>query len=329
MELNTLQTNVSTQSMSSGTFAEQSVSAQAPRAQTKVFPEHSFTNGSAITPHERSAIGDQTYSREKRGDAPGTSAKPEFRENAGGKALNDDASSHVKFDQNDYPETRGNKGQGMSNGIVLDAMSRIDQSTGAVKKDLTSAVTSMKSEISASHAGASNDALNRIASAQNNPTNTDFTNYRSKGSEFWPPHSLMPDYDTKDSFMRNVDTMSNLPEGSLAYVSVGGTGHDSAAYGHSLLVQRLTNAPGGSERYAIFDPNNGVFTYDGSKDMEYALSRYMSSAFKDNGLSGVESRAIQFFVPSSPSAVLPESRSHVDQRVIQTNVEPLETKASR
>jgi hypothetical protein len=212
----------------------------------------------------------------------------------------------------------------MSNGIVLDAMSRIDHSTGEAKTDLTSAVTSMKSEINAGHAGASNDAFNRITSAQNNPTNTDFTNYRSAGSESWNPHDLMADFVNRDSFMRTVGTMSSLPEGSLAYVSVGGTANGSG-YGHSLAIQRLTNAPGGSERYAIFDPNNGVFTYDGSKDMEHALRGYMTSAFDHNGLSGAQPRAIQFFVPASPS----QSRSHVDQHVIQSNGEPPETKASR
>jgi hypothetical protein len=69
MELNTLQTNVSAQTMPSRTLAEQSVSAQAPRVQPKVFPEQSLTNGSVSTPYERSANGDQAYSPEKRGVA--------------------------------------------------------------------------------------------------------------------------------------------------------------------------------------------------------------------------------------------------------------------
>jgi hypothetical protein len=85
------------------------------------------------------------------------------------------------------------------------------------------------------------------------------------------------------------DHMANLPEGGLAYIRMriqDSAGRDRG--GHVILAQRLPSNPNADghaspERYAVFDPNNGVFTYESLHDMQTALRGYMDSAYNEDG----------------------------------------------
>jgi hypothetical protein len=254
----------------------------------------------------RDANADETSMREKRGGVLGTCVKSEFREYGGGEALKQGASSYLKFDQNDNEETRGDEGRGTCNGLVLEAMRRIDRSVGGATTDLPSAVGDMRSAIYGSRAAADRrDVLSRIDSYQTNPGNLAFSNYRSGIRVGWNPRSSLETPEQRiDRLIRTIDNNPGMPPGGLAYlgIHINGASTASVNYGHAMLMQRLPDAPNGSERYAIFDPNNGAFTYDSLQATEAALRGYMNSAFNHDGLSAVPD-TLQFFAYPSRSTV--------------------------
>ena len=145
-------------------------------------------------------------------------------------------------------------------------MRRIDRSVGGATTDLPSAVGDMRSAIYGSRAAADRrDVLSRIDSYQTNPGNLAFSNYRSGIRVGWNPRSSLETSEQRiDRLIRTIDNNPGMPPGGLAYlgIHINGASTASVNYGHAMLMQRLPDARNGSERYAIFDPNNGAFTYD-------------------------------------------------------------------
>ncbi|WP_147408509.1 hypothetical protein [Paraburkholderia fungorum] len=321
MEVSTQYTYASTPAISLGPFAEQSSSAKAPSVQTKMFPEHRFANRSSIATPDQSAIthrsatgssqtgagkvdakADQTLSREKRGAVLGACAKSDFRECRGGSALEGNASSHVLFDQFDRKETRGDEGRGTCEGIAREAIRRIDRAYGTTTQGLSSAVSSMVTDMDGKTA-ARDDTYGRIERYQHNPGTLGLSNYRQSSILNLNPDGTSSRVDRINGL---IDSTSDIPLGGLAYIRVGIQSADQMGpetSGHVLLVQHLPRDTQGDgyaspDRYQVFDPNNGVFTYDSLDQMQTSLRSYMDSAYNEDGDIAAPNIVLNF-VPAS------------------------------
>lgn len=321
MEVTTQYPNASALTTSSEESAAHTVHPNASPTQAKVFSESDVSRQFALRPDEQSvklnpkAImfpqagaskappdADQTLSREERGAVLGACAKSEFRECRGGDALNDGASSYVEFDQFDHKETRGADGLGTCEGIAREAMRRIDRNTDGQTPDLRSAVSNMTNEMRSS-GDVRTDVYQRIQAFQDNPSSLGLTNYRQSGTTNLNPTGTTSQAERIDGL---VDSMSGLSRGELAYIRVGiqradATGPETS--GHVLLAQRLpTNASGDGfsspDRYTVFDPNNGAFTYESLGQMQSALRGYMESAYTEDNNVAAPNRILSF-IPSS------------------------------
>lgn len=305
--------------------------ADGPQVKPRIFPEGNFTGRSAITSYDQSVIpprntaerpkrnaGEryastaQPQSREKRGAVLGACAKSEFRECRGGDALKDSSSSYVRFDQFERKKTRGEDGRGTCNGIVREAMRRIDRVIEGTRTDLPSAVTYMSSDMGSGSAQADRTGIyGRIQAFQDNPSSLGLLNYRDSSGMHWNPRGVSAREDRINSLMHSVGNSPGMPPGGLAYIGVRVQRADEAPKpnGHVLLVQRLpSNAHGdassSSGRYAIFDPNNGVFTYEDWQHTEAALRGYLDSAYNEDGYTAVPD-TVEFYVPGSGSRAQP------------------------
>jgi hypothetical protein len=322
MEIANQITNTPIEPVSPETVAGQSPPANTSPAQTKIFPEHDFANQTATTAPQQSATASrstaggpqietgkphtnaaQTLSREKRGAVLGACAKSEFRECRGGEALAENSSSQVKFDQMDRKETRGESGRGTCEGIAREAMRRIDRNANGQTPDLGAAVSDMSSDIRNS-GEIRTDVFRRIQSFQDNPESLGLANYRQAGTTNLNPTGATSRAASIDGLM---DSMGGMARGELAYIRVGiqsATATGPADSGHVLLAQRLpANANGGEgsapDRYTIFDPNNGAFTYDSLGQMQSSLRGYMDSAYNEDNYVATPNAILSFIPPSS------------------------------
>ncbi|WP_459709608.1 enterotoxin A family protein [Paraburkholderia sp. 2C] len=89
----------------------------------------------------------------------------------------------------------------------------------------------------------------------------------------------------------------NLEVGGVAHIALGlnPRGTNTGTTGHVLLLQRLPR-----ERYALFDPNNGVMTYSNRRAMEAGLRRYMDESFRDTGMQ-LTPDSVQYYAFSPTS----------------------------
>jgi hypothetical protein len=316
MELITQYTGASMQSVAPDPWVDRVSPKNMPSTQAKIFPEPDVGAPFAMKPDKQPVdaalkgtasprIGDGKASphsepaldRETRGAVLGACAKSDFRECRGGDALKAGSSSYIKFDQYDNKRTRGESGRGTCSGIADEAMRRIDQSSGAT--DLPSAVTYMRSELNGSKSDVS-QICDRIQNFQDNPRNLATRYYAVSAEHTWPTHGGATRNERIDGLMDSLCTSPGMDPGNVAYVGVRMQRTDAApADGHVLLVQHLpANAqtnPSAS-RYAVFDPNNGVFTYDDWAHTEAALRGYMDSAYREDGYAAVPEQA-RFYSP--------------------------------
>lgn len=250
-------------------------------------------NGPAEPAKTGSDVG---HNREKRGQVLGACGGSRFRDCRGGDALEEHAATHVKFDQFNHDRTKGGvDGKGSCQGIVFEAMRRIDRATDNAETadTLPSAVRHMNSDmdtLSAVNPGGIYDRIDRFQERNSRPP---LTNYRQSSSV-----NLNPSGDSSRAERINglIDSLGDMPQGGLAYIRVGirpaATMGGPETNGHALLAQHL---PGGSQ-YALFDPNNGVFTYNNLLDMQAALSGYMHSAFAEDGNAAAPD-SVHFYTP--------------------------------
>jgi hypothetical protein len=342
MELNTRFTSMSTQNMTSDTSVDRGSPVNMLPPQAKVFQEADFARQFAFRPDDQSirlrsptaghsqTANDQNSSdihpqpsREKRGAALGACAKSEFRECRGGDALKEGSSSYVKFDQYDDKKTRGESGRGSCNGIVLEAMHRIDRSAGAT--DLPSAVTYMRSEIN----GRKRDAEqihDRIMLFQENPESFATRHYELTGMRVWNAVGAATHEDRTNGLIDSMGTSPGMSAGDIAYVGFRVQHHASEipTSGHVLLVQRLppdAHANASSSLYAVFDPNNGVFTYPDWAHTEAALRRYADTAYNEDGYTAAPDQ-VRFYSPTPEHR--PPPAPHPDHMDRRNQLEPRE-----
>jgi hypothetical protein len=297
MELTSQYTSTSVGTLSQDARAEPVQSALAQPGQPRMFAESDTAFRFAVGRDDQQhyATADGAHSREKRGAVLGACAKSEFRECRGGEALKDGASSYMKFDQFENKETRGEEGRGTCDGIVHEAMRRLDLNSGGT--DLPSAVTHMSSEINGGRRTA-NQVMDRILVYQDNPERLGLRNYRQTSRRVWNPSSGATRDERINGLIHNMGTSPGIPPGGFAYIGVRVQREGEAArqYGHVLLVQRLPQDAHGADRYAIFDPNNGVFTYDNWQHTQAALRGYMDSAYSEDGYNAVPD-LVRFYTP--------------------------------
>jgi len=346
MELSTRYTATSLQTALPATSDDAFLSTNEPPVGPRIFASDGFTDRSGMTASnpsfvaprntversarnatERFASVDQSQSREKRGSALGKCMSGEFRECRGGGALKDGAETYVPFDQNDRKETRGDEGKGTCQGLVREAMRRIDRAYGQPQPiDLTSAVTGMDHDMRTGDRETKTALFAKINAFQSTRSALVFENYiQDKNTELTSGGSAS----RKDSVEKLMRTLNELPQGALAFVGLNIRLTGAAAQGtagHALLVQRLTDQVDSSgssiqHRYAIFDPNNGSFNYNSTERMNTAMRNYLDSAYLEIGDVVTPDRVMTFNPRSStvgptppapilvpPVVVLPEPR---------------------
>ncbi|WP_454871893.1 enterotoxin A family protein [Paraburkholderia xenovorans] len=233
-----------------------------------------------------------TLSRIRRGGVLGTcGAQPEFRECRGGEALKEMAVSYQKFDQNDRRRTRGPRGRGTCDGLVREAMRRIDRDDSGATADVPSAVNQMLIDAD-SRSRASREMFERIDRFQDGLTPFALGRYVQRNAELYDG--------TPDRSQRIAGLMTRLHDwlqpGDMAYLRLGMTSpvDNSWQHGHALLMQRRASGD-----YVVFDPNNGAFVYRNEAGMARALRGYLDTAYSETGLQ-VMPDSIQVYARGQP-----------------------------
>ncbi|MFC0399829.1 hypothetical protein ACFFIG_15575 [Paraburkholderia rhizosphaerae] len=230
-----------------------------------------------------------SHERTKRGGVLGTcGGGSEFRECRGGDALDEGASTHIKFDQMDYRRTRnGADGKGTCEGIVREAMRRIDRNDA---NNLLEAVTHMRTEANGGISLA-DQMFDRIENFQSNRAALQLTRFDQRPAIRFD-YDQTPDHTTQvNTMMDRLNERLSRP-GDLAIVGLGlhQTGVMSGFQGgHALLVQHNPD-----NSFTTFDPNNGAFVYPNARDWARAFSGYLDTAFDEAGFD-VRPDSIQAF----------------------------------
>lgn len=293
-----------------------------PRHERSVDPTPGATGNGPTDPAKQGPGADKTLEREKRGQVLGACKGSYFRECRGGEELLELSTAPERFDQAYHERTRkGPDGKGSCQGVVFEAMRRVDRATdGASAPDtLPEAISHMNRDmdtLSAAHPGGIYDRIDGFQSGSRLPP---LANYRQSSSTNFNVHGTTDRSSRIDGLIHSFDG-NTMPEGALAYVRLGIRHADSMAsepYGHALAIQHL---PGGSQ-YTLFDPNNGAFTYSNLADMQNSLSNYLGTAFSEDGYV-VAPDSVNFYTPPTardwgsaapvttvapPGVVLPET----------------------
>jgi hypothetical protein len=231
-------------------------------------------------------------SRPERGAVLGTCAKgSDFRECRGGDSLKDGATDFVKFDQIDYKRTRnGNEGRGSCEGIVREAMRRIDRNEAS---SLMDAVTYMRSD--ANLGGSLADHMfDRIDNFQSNRNGLGLTRF-DRGAVVHFDHDQSHDRNTRISNLMDAFQHSVSQPGDLAIVRLGlypqGVMSGSER-GHALLVQRNAD-----DSITTFDPDNAAFVHPDEQHWRRAMRGYLDTAFTETGYAVVPDNIQSFTAP--------------------------------
>lgn len=196
----------------------------------------------------------------------------------GGKALAYNAIASERFDQGNYLESRGQASGGLCEGMVFEAMRRLDRGRGPLAAGeqstlpLMAAVHDMHAE-AAQYGSAREPLFARIQGFQNARSSLGFTSYIAQPSiNLHRPGSR----ETRIAYFLDQLKGSLQHPNDMAYVQLSlesSTGRGD--YGHAILVQR-----GADNHYSIFDPNNGAFEYADWRDTAQALEEYMLTSFR-------------------------------------------------
>lgn len=268
-----------------------------PRHERSVDPTPGATGNGPTDPAKQGPGANKTLDREKRGQVLGACKGSYFRECRGGEELLELSTSHERFDQAYHERTRkGPDGKGSCQGVVFEAMRRVDRATdGASAPDtLPEAISHMNRDmdtLSAAHPGGIYDRIDSFQSGSRLPP---LANYRQSSSTNFNIDGTTDRSSRIDGLIHSFDD-NTMPEGGLAYVRLGiraADSMDSEPYGHGLAIQHL---PGGSQ-YALFDPNNGSFTYNNLTDMQTSLRNYLGTAFSEDGYV-VAPDSVNFYTP--------------------------------
>jgi hypothetical protein len=268
-----------------------------PRHERSVDQTPGATGNGPTAPAKQGPSADQTLDREKRGQVLGACRGSSFRECRGGEKLDEFAISHERFDQSYHDRTRiGVDGNGSCQGVAFEAMRRVDRATdGAPAPDtLPDAIRNMNRDmdtLSASHPGGIYDRIDNFQRQSGPPP---LANYRQSSSTNFNVDGRASRSSRIDGLIHSLSD-GNMPEGGLAYIRLGVRDAESMGpepYGHALVVQHFA----GGSQYALFDPNNGAFTYNNLTDLQTSLRGYLDVAFVESGYV-VAPDSVNFYTP--------------------------------
>lgn len=282
-------------------------------AATQPLPRADIQAGSL--PTSAAATADE-HSRVKRGSCQGAPTNAEiFRERRGGDRLRARAADCVKFDQFDYQKKCRYPETGACDGIVLEAMRRVDRGAEQPDRTLFAEVQGMRNDADAdSSSAAHQDFCEHVDNFQTNAYRLGFSYYTPLA-----PDNLKARYAAPSDRLRAMrDDFALMQPADMAYLQIGmeasGTLQER---GHALLVQR-----GDSDDWTIFDPNNGAFRYGSRTDMQRSLEGYLDVAFSSTewraspvqmqvysrlGRGGSASAPVLASRPGTPGSNPPES----------------------
>jgi hypothetical protein len=221
------------------------------------------------------AAAEDVQTRVKRGACAGKLANEDiFRERRGGDVLRARAINCVKFDQYDYRKKCGYPDTGACDGIVHEAMRRVDRSADESGRNLFSQVERMRNDADADRdSPAHKDFCEHVGTYQNNARTlglTQFTPVTADNLKARYPEAV----DRRRALRENL---AGMQPNDMAYLQLGmeadGTLQER---GHAILVQR-----GANDHWTILDPNNGAFEYERRTDMQRSLEGYMDAAFSE------------------------------------------------
>ena len=202
-------------------------------------------------------------------------------EDLGGDALKEGSIASEGFAQTEYKESRNQASGGLCDGMVREAMRRLDRGTsdqpttpgspGQRESTLISAVRDMRADTRS--ANSRREMFGRITSFQSGGAKLGLSRYAPQ-----PPMTFASIRDRNyriDLFHHQTQNLLRHPN-DIAYVQLSlESPTDRRDYGHAILIQR-----GAGNHYTIFDPNNGAFEYANWGNTEQALNRYMATAFR-------------------------------------------------
>jgi hypothetical protein len=194
---------------------------------------------------------------------------PDFRENRGGNSLFSMANAYEEFDQINLPEKCKKENKiGLCQGLSVEVIKRLNNSSKP-GTDLLSIVKNLQSDLKKTGA-AKEELLNSIGDKQNKQSLTKFKNHEAD-----PTRKYQGDRQKSISALK--DDIMRLEPNDVALLRIYIKGKDGNP-GHMVVVQRLDN-----QKYELFDPNNGVFSYFKEDSFLKALDGYFNSAYKEMG----------------------------------------------
>lgn len=199
----------------------------------------------------------------------------------GGDALKEGSIASEGFAQPEYKESRNQASGGLCDGMVREAIRRLDRGTsdqpttpgspGQRESTLISAVRAMRADTR--NAVSRREMFGRITNFQTGGAKLGLSRYAPQ-----PPITFAGVRDRNyriDLFNHQTQNLLRHPN-DIAYVQLSlESPTDRRDYGHAILIQR-----GVGNRYTIFDPNNGAFEYANWGNTEQALNRFMATAFR-------------------------------------------------
>lgn len=252
-------------------------------------PSPSGNGGTNAAPTSTS---NSTLSRVRRGGALGKcAAASEFRECRGGEALKETAASYQKFDQADLDRKRGNTGHGACDGIVMEAIRRVDRNADGKTPDVPSAVKRILAD-AGRNSVTREEMFDRIERFQYDTRSLGVSRYAEGGVDRLG--------DTEDRTERIANLMTRIRDemhaGDMAHVRLDrlSSGDNALRGGHAMLIARQAD-----DRYVLFDPNNGAFVYRNRGDMEHALGGYLETAYNEADFH-LTPNSIQIFTGPQP-----------------------------
>lgn len=227
-------------------------------------------------------------SRAERGSTQGKpkDASP-FRERGGGEALRRLAQAYYPFDQADYSARVADGRRGSCEGWVREAARFLDRDT-TVFPSLLQAIYRMDNAANTRASGIAHDLFSRVGAFQQSATSLGFRRYSADGAAVMyqsPLQGPTPAHGAATARVLTVHKMLNdlitrLRAGDIAHIRLdaGPVAGETQRAGHALLLERMLD-----NRYAVFDPNNGVFIFGNPLSIYDGLRQYIDDAFGTEG----------------------------------------------
>ncbi|WP_185218902.1 dermonecrotic toxin domain-containing protein [Paraburkholderia dinghuensis] len=260
-------------------------------------PKTDQKGGTQDAPKATTADGTPAAQPRKTVQSPTQASRKNFRADRGGDALKTGAVSYKTFDQNNYSIFQISNPDGVSQGLSLEAIKRID-SGSASGKDLSSAVLDIRRSLA--NSGPDRKAISTsVVSQQINPTQTTFQNLGQQPTKRY-------DADRQMSINALENDIRSMAPGDVALLrtKIKGKHGETLDTGHMLVVQRTKD-----QQYQLFDSNNGVFKYKTEDSLSRGLEPYFDAAYSDKGVMAPDSFTLYKSEPAAAKGTATEPKA--------------------